>query len=161
MTDFLESLRDRARAEWSRLGLEESRVPLDASLPSVPRVFAKRGDPSCTWILGRVVRTAGRDDTSFEDFLANDHELADVRSAVEQLARLPCMCGTGAETVEQHGTIQVLAGGQNPDAPVDDVTQIGFCTRCHRGWEFNACGDSHYSYTYDVRPFVLTGSNPP
>jgi hypothetical protein len=59
---------------------------------------------------------------SFEEFLAKDHELADVRHAVEKLA---------------------------------DVTHVGFCTTCRRAWEFNACGDSHYSYAYDVRPFDL------
>jgi hypothetical protein len=140
---------------------------------SVPRIFTPgRGSGGCVWILGRTVRTMSVaptrvPDVTFEELLRVGYpsDVADalgaaiveeVTAAVTRLVPLRCMCNTGAETPDQHGTIVTLAAGQNPDAPIDDRTTIGYCSVCGRGWMFNECGDSHYSYRYSVEPFDFT-----
>ncbi len=72
----------------------------------------------------------------------------------QKLDPLPCLCGTGAETPEQHGTIEsIISHRQHPNAPIEHVVTIGRCTVCHRGYTFTKSGDSHYSYSFYVREF--------
>jgi hypothetical protein len=131
--------------------------------PQVPRVFSfGRGDPRCVWIFGRQVSASAdglSGDASFEDFLVHGFPpdiaaklgaecVARVTAAVSSLAPLPCMCETGAETVEQHGTIEHLASADNPESYVDDRASCGRCRVCGRIWTFEVSGDPYYEMHY-------------
>jgi hypothetical protein len=77
--------------------------------------------------------------------------------AAQKLSPLPCFCGTGAETPEQHGTIdEIISSRQHPDATCDHLVTIGRCSVCYRGYTFTKSGDSHYSYSFYVRDFPPT-----
>lgn len=80
-------------------------------------------------------------------------ELASLARAVTALADLPCMCGTGAMTPDQHGTLFVVATGVDPNCPMQQQISCGYCTVCDRWWTFSEEGDSHYSFHYSVRAF--------
>jgi hypothetical protein len=125
----------------------------------IPRIFSfGRGDPRCVWIFGkRVSATADelRHDATFEQFLADGFPaalaeklgaatVASVRDAVEALAPLACMCDTGAQTVDQHGTVTCSKSEQ------EFMTLIltGQCTVCGRRWRFEESGDPYYEMHY-------------
>lgn len=170
MSDFEENLVASARKAHQDRGPRE--IHRHDPRPHVRRIFSfGRGDPRCVWIDGRTVRTLAEErkvpDMDFETFLRDgyppdvvailgEETVASVTDAVRQLAPLSCMCGSGADTPEQHGTIVTLASGQNPDAPIDDRITIGVCSVCGQTWRFRETGDTHYSYHYQCEPIDLT-----
>lgn len=141
----------------------------DGGRPSVSHLYGfGRGVPKAVWLMGRNVwaDAAGRRyQATFEDFLAAGFPadtatdlglevVQRVTAAVRQLAPLPCKCDTGVETPDQHGTLDEIVRRQHPFAPIDVSAVVGRCRVCGRGWTFEAAGDSHYSYSYEVHPFV-------
>lgn len=145
-------------------------VPSIQGRPQIQRVHSSgRGGGWCVWILGRKVRFSLRehkvDDQPFETILASGlpHSVQEglpaeiceqVLAGVQALSPLPCMCGTGCETTDQHGSFRTFVYG-NGNGPVEMNVQVGRCTVCGRGWSFREEGDSHYSFHYDVQPFDL------
>jgi len=72
---------------------------------------------------------------------------ARVVQAAVALSPLPCMCGTGCDTPEQHGSIERLGPAiQHPNAPTVATIGVGACTVCGRLHRYHRSGDSHYSF---------------
>ena len=70
------------------------------------------------------------------------------------VASFSCLCETGAQTPEQHGSFESIDRRAHPFAPMDVTAVVGRCQVCKRGWTFEASGDSHYSYSYEVHAFA-------
>ena len=127
--------------------------------------FGGRGSNAAgAWIFGRNVRLSRvrGPDLAFEEVLSRGlpegHGLTPdaahaLIEAVQALAPLACFCGSGAETFEQHGTLDRLAGPlQHPDAPVTHQASVGRCRVCDRAVVLLESGDSHYDFRYEVLP---------
>lgn len=138
--------------------------------PRHPRVFGgKRGDSWVAWIFGRKVRLSANalphmDDVVFEEVLerglpeafmqeCGPEVTASLMQAITDLAPLACMCGTGAETSQQHGQTRTLARAREPRSMVEYSATCARCEVCSRWWTFVERGDSHYSYSYSVSLF--------
>ena len=137
----------------------------------VPRYFSDnmgRGASTYNiWLRGRQltidVRDQPRLEITFQTFLSVGFSEAsaaligsrasEIIDAVRQLELLPCFCGTGAETPEQHGNLKTLVSRQHPQASCEHLVTVGRCAVCGRGWIFIKSGDSHYSYSFQVRAF--------
>jgi hypothetical protein len=141
--------------------------------PHHRRVFGGgRGGSWVAWVFGKQVRLSAdalddRPDLSFEHLLerglpeafveeAGAEQAAAIMAAVRELAPLECMCGTGAETMSQHGSIVSLSSVQEPRDIMEHVASTGRCSVCSRWWTFVSRGDSHYSYSYRVSQFDPT-----
>ena len=141
--------------------------------PHHTRLFSSgRGGTWTAWFFGREVRLRAEafdewPDLSFEHLL--EHGLPEafveeagvegaekIMAAVRELAPLECMCGTGADTMRQHGTIVHMSQVQEPRAMMEHHASVGRCTVCDRWWTFVERGDSRYSYSYRVTPFDPT-----
>ena len=146
--------------------------PFPNKHPWVPRIFGGgRGASWTVWLFGRKLRCSVRTssevtlpDMTFEEFLdkgfpeeikdkIEEQQLSLIISAVRRLLPLSCMCSSGANTVQQHGSIRRIVRKKNPLAPIDHSVTIGRCGHCGRGWSFEEMDDSHYSYTYVLTSF--------
>ena len=68
----------------------------------------------------------------------------------------------GAETFEQHGALERLAGPfQHPDAPITHQASVGRCRVCGRAAVLLESGDSHYDFRYEVLPLRGPDADPP
>lgn len=168
--DFPTLVEALALALPSSKALLEGGVPSDPlHRPKVVRVHGGgRGAAWVVFLLGRTVsgRALGEPFVlSFDDLLARGlpssvasvigtETAAAVTHAVEQLAPLPCMCDTGCETQDQHGTTTSLLRRENPHAACEFHVSVAQCSVCQRLWSFQMVGDSHYSYQCSARPVV-------
>ena len=140
--------------------------------PSFGRIFGGgRGADWVVWLFGKNIRTRVRTptnlkipDMSFKEFLNKGFpqkyeevigkpEIQKIPSVVEKPSHLSCMCSTGAVTPWQHGNIDVFLTKDHPFAPIEHSIKLGRCSICGQSWSFEAAGDPHYSYNYQVRPF--------
>jgi hypothetical protein len=118
------------------------------------------------WLHGRNViispveqpRTVQRMADVSRDGLSAEHRqaLGDVHAdaaekAVRALDPMPCMCGTGCLTPNEHGTLQMLSRCTVPDIPVDQVAQTGRCTTCGRWWTFEEISAFRYAPQRHIR----------
>ncbi|MGZ3420783.1 MAG: hypothetical protein ACXVEF_39295 [Polyangiales bacterium] len=166
--DFREQLEAEAVANNDRAVVRRLDRDIDRR-KSVRRQFG--GGRGATWwafIQGRVltfrdVREPEARELTLEELVerglpASSAEIAGEQAAAmiesaRALVDLPCMCGTGAETPEQHGTIWTMVSRADFSAPIDCTVTVGRCKVCGRGWTFEAAGDSMYSYHYRVERF--------
>ena len=75
------------------------------------------------------------------------------KAAISKLQPLPCMCETGAKTIDQHGSIRYILRRNHPFASIDHSITLGQCTVCKQRLAFSKSGDSHYSYDFHVSLF--------
>ena len=159
-----------------RNGAPLARMDAPRDRPHRPRLFGFGGRGSTAagaWIFGRHVRLSRvrGPDVAFETVLAHGlpegHGLTPdaaqaLVEAVQALAPWPCFCGTGAETFEQHGALERLAGPfQHPDAPITHQASVGRCRVCGRAAVLLESGDSHYDFRYEVLPLRGPDADPP
>jgi len=76
-----------------------------------------------------------------------------IEQAAQDLAPLPCMCGTGCREPEEHGSLQVLSRCRVPNIPVDHDVCTCRCKVCGRWWTFERISAFRYTPEYKVYPF--------
>jgi hypothetical protein len=146
------------------------RHPLPAR-PSVPRYFSDNHGRGAgrynIWLDGKtiiiLVESETRLEVSHQEFLKTGFSPAafkvigkktalKVMEAVTTLSRFSCFCGTGGTRSCHHHSLQTLAFDNHPYATMAHSVHVARCNVCGNGWTFTESGDSHYSYSYSIRP---------
>jgi len=155
----------------ARLPAEQRPMPAETtSLDGRPRFVRDEAFADASglvWFFGRTLAVDARGQARVElplGAVARDGlgtlraalstELADaVEQAAQQLAPLPCLCGTGCQRLHEHDALVSLVRRQHPHAPIDHSATVAWCRVCGRWWTYEEAGDAHYSYHYTVRQF--------
>lgn len=129
-----------------------------------------RGGTWTVWFFGHRVRFSARElegtrEATLEelvkdglpegfDDICGEEQATRILTAARDLAPLECMCGTGCQTPDQHGSMRRLSSARDPRAPYDVTAEVVRCEVCQRWWTFEERGDSHYGYQRNMKQFI-------